>query len=176
MSTRRTLSLIEHPSPVSRSNPMTDTPEQNELATAISMAVVAHAEQVDKQGAPYILHVFRVAASVASDEERIVAWLHDIVEDTDCGIDDLVGQFSPRIVQAVSTLTRDKREPYEDYIRRVALNDLATVVKIADLRDNLSRIDGVRASYRARLEPRYRRALEILGSESGAGDAPPTCL
>lgn len=135
-----------------------------DLADAIRLAALEHANQVDKQDLPYILHVFRVAASVTTDEERTVAWLHDIVEDTRCTIEDLeITGFRPCILEAVAAITRDKRESYESYIRRVSLNALATAVKIADLRDNLSRIAGLASQDRSRLEPRYHEALHMLG-------------
>ena len=51
------------------------------LERAIQIAAEAHAGQVDKGGAPYILHPLRVMLTMATEEERIVAVLHDAVED-----------------------------------------------------------------------------------------------
>ena len=50
---------------------------------AEDIARMAHAEQVDKAGQPYIGHIERVAARVTSDEAKCVAWLHDVLEDSD---------------------------------------------------------------------------------------------
>jgi (p)ppGpp synthase/HD superfamily hydrolase len=138
-------------------------PTDHDLATAIQIAAVSHANQVDKHDRPYILHVSRVAAAMRTDEERAVAWLHDICEDQGWDAEMLLDAgFSPSVVRAVHILTRDKNEPYERYINRVASNELATAVKIADLRDNLSRIGSLPAEERARLEPRYLAALDSL--------------
>jgi (p)ppGpp synthase/HD superfamily hydrolase len=51
------------------------------LERAIAIAAEAHAGQTDKAGAPYILHPLRMMMGLTSDEERIVAVLHDVCED-----------------------------------------------------------------------------------------------
>ncbi|TCU04842.1 HD domain-containing protein [Rhizobium sullae] len=50
------------------------------LDHAAEIAVEAHAGQTDKTGRPYIDHCRRVAAAVTGDEEKIVAYLHDVAE------------------------------------------------------------------------------------------------
>lgn len=52
------------------------------LAHAIALASEAHQHQKDKLGEPYILHPIRVMMRCDTDEERIVAILHDVLEDT----------------------------------------------------------------------------------------------
>jgi hypothetical protein len=52
------------------------------LEHAIALAACAHAGQVDKAGQPYILHPLRVMLRLSGADERIVAVLHDVVEDT----------------------------------------------------------------------------------------------
>jgi len=59
------------------------------LEKALTIAYTAHAGQVDKAGEPYILHPLRVMLKMRSDEEKIVALLHDVVEDTDITLADL---------------------------------------------------------------------------------------
>ena len=59
------------------------------LERAIELAVEHHKGQVDKAGEPYILHPLRLMMSVDKDDEKIVAVMHDIVEDTDITLDDL---------------------------------------------------------------------------------------
>ena len=51
------------------------------LETAIQIAAEAHAGQKQKNGQPYILHPLRVMARVSTEEEQIVAVLHDVLED-----------------------------------------------------------------------------------------------
>jgi (p)ppGpp synthase/HD superfamily hydrolase len=51
------------------------------LERAIAIAAEAHAGQVDKAGAPYVLHPLRMMLTLSSNAERIVAVLHDVVED-----------------------------------------------------------------------------------------------
>ncbi|MBB5536936.1 HD domain-containing protein [Rhizobium giardinii] len=135
------------------------------LDNAIKLATEAHAGQVDKGGQPYILHPLRVMLAMAITDERIVAVLHDVVEDTDVSCDDLywVHGFKPDIVTAIAALTRRNGEDYFDFIRRVAANSIAQAVKIADLRDNLdpSRPLPDDANSRARAQ-KYRRALSML--------------
>lgn len=109
------------------------------LEQAIALAAQTHAGQKDKAGQPYILHLLRVMMEVDTDEEQIVAVLHDILEDTDVKVSDLYRMnFTDEIVQAVITLTRNEKEDYFDFIDRVSKNDLARKVKMVDLRDNMN--------------------------------------
>ena len=104
---------------------------------ALELACDAHAGQVDKAGAPYILHCIRVANSVSSEEEKIVAILHDVLEDTALTEEDLLAAgFSKEVVDAVVCLTRAEGEKYGDYLERVAQNAITTQVKLADMLDN----------------------------------------
>jgi (p)ppGpp synthase/HD superfamily hydrolase len=49
------------------------------LERAFSIAACAHTGMTNKVGAPYILHPIRVMLKVDSPEARIVAVLHDVV-------------------------------------------------------------------------------------------------
>ena len=49
---------------------------------AKALAEKQHLGQTDKAGSPYITHPARVAERLETDEEKVVAWLHDTVEDT----------------------------------------------------------------------------------------------
>jgi len=110
----------------------------NLLAKAISIAAKAHENQEDRAGKPYILHPIRVMMSMQSEDEMIVAILHDVVEDTDWTIEGLRHEgFSEHILDAVNALTRGEGEMYRDFIERVSLNPLAVKVKLGDLTDNM---------------------------------------
>jgi (p)ppGpp synthase/HD superfamily hydrolase len=110
------------------------------LERALALAVEAHEGHRTGGGRPYILHPLRVMARVETDAERIVAILHDTVEN---GGDRMSFArlrregFAEEIVQAIDCLTRRDEEPYEDMIERIAPNTLARRVKLADLADNL---------------------------------------
>ena len=52
------------------------------LEIAIQIAAAAHAGQKQKNGQPYILHPLRVMMRVHTEDEKIVAILHDVLEDT----------------------------------------------------------------------------------------------
>ena len=109
------------------------------LEDAIALACRAHLGQIDKNGQPYILHVLRVMLRQQDPAGRIVAALHDVVEDSATTIDDLrIAGYSPEICDAVDALTHRDGESYDDMISRIAPNPLARRVKRADLEDNMS--------------------------------------
>ena len=108
------------------------------LDKAIAIAVPAHAGQVDKVGQPYILHPLRVMFRCEREIERIVAILHDVVEDTAVTRDDLrKAGFSEEVLAALEGVTNREGEDYESFIERAALNPIARQVKLADLEDNM---------------------------------------
>ncbi|MGI8429997.1 MAG: hypothetical protein ACR2OB_12015 [Solirubrobacteraceae bacterium] len=122
---------------------------------------------MDKAGAPYIDHVTRVANLVTTPDEKIVAALHDVVEDTPMSIADLKQAGCPRrIWTAVDALTRRGDEDYDAYIHRLAANGLAQRVKAADLFDNLNeeRLSRLPSADATALRAKYARAVEILGA------------
>lgn len=105
---------------------------------AVQIATRAHAGQYDKAGEDYIRHPLRVAERCESPKAKIVALLHDTIEDTDVTEEYLRQQgFPSDIVDAVLSVTRREGEDYEAYIRRAALNSIGRQVKIADLEDNM---------------------------------------
>ena len=112
------------------------------LEQAIGIALKAHLGQPDKAGKPYILHPLRVMMSVESpslDSARIVAVLHDVVEDSEWVVERLDAEFGLTSEEqaALQLLTHGDDEDYDAYVNRLASNSLARAVKVADLRDNL---------------------------------------
>lgn len=137
------------------------------LNKAIILATTKHAMQKDKGGQPYILHPLRVMlnSSLATNEERIVAVLHDVIEDTDCSVAVLGEQgFTPDIIAAIAAITHLENESQLDYLSRVKANPLAMTVKLADITDNLTpaRLDQLSALDRQRLTQKYKIALDYL--------------
>lgn len=135
------------------------------IAVARGIAELAHVGQVDKSGAAYIEHPRRVAERVSGDPGAVVvAWLHDIVEDTEVTLAELAERFSPRIVDAVDAVTKRAGEPKADYYRRVAADPLALEVKRADIADNTDpeRLGMLQIEIQRRLRAKYAAALEQL--------------
>lgn len=132
------------------------------VEAAIALALAAHGEQRDKQDQPYILHLLRVMLAV-EETARVVAVLHDLLEDTTFSVVHLrIIECSAEEIEAIQLLTRWQGQDYQTYIERLSANPLAATVKRADLRDNLSRIDGIPERDQARLRPRYEQALAFL--------------
>lgn len=135
-------------------------------AKAVETAVCAHAGQTDKGGNPYIEHPLAVAEKLEEKELKLVAILHDVLEDSSMTAEELLNNgFPQEIVEAVKVLTHKKGDPdtYEQYIERVSKNRMARQVKISDLQHNLdlSRIPNpVKKDY-DRCE-KYRKALAYL--------------
>jgi len=108
------------------------------LEDAIAFAVEAHRGVPGRSGQPYILHPLRVMFSCETEVERIVAVLHDVVEDTDCTFEDLRKKgFSEEVLAALDCVTKRDGESYEDFVERAAANPVARRVKLADLKDNM---------------------------------------
>lgn len=134
------------------------------LERAIALAATAHAGQMDKGGAPYILHPLKVMLRMTSLEERIVAVLHDVVEDCEISLDDLRKEgFSEEVLTAIASVTKVPGESYEDFVERAAQNPIGRVVKLAGLEENsdLSRIASPSWEDLERIE-KYRRAIGRL--------------
>ncbi|CDZ56750.1 HD domain-containing protein [Neorhizobium galegae] len=107
---------------------------------AIVIATQAHQGQSSKTGGPFIDHVRRVAENVAGEDEKQVAWLHDVVEKGPGWTFERLGQegFSKAVVDAVDAMSKRDGEEYFAFVRRSIENPLARPVKRADLTDNLA--------------------------------------
>lgn len=134
-----------------------------DLEKAIYIAVNAHLGQRDKADEPYIFHPLRVMNSCSSLEAKIVAILHDVIEDTDVSIETIEQAFPPQIVDALRLLTHRADTPYMEYVEAIACNQLAREIKIADLRDNsnIARLDAIHDKDVERFR-KYNEALKLL--------------
>lgn len=130
---------------------------------AEAFAAKMHEGQTDKAGRPYIEHPRAVASMVDGETEKVVAWLHDTVEDTPATIEQIREMFGDEIADAVAAMTHDKSVPYMDYVRNIKKNPIARKVKMADLSHNmdLSRLANVTEQDLERME-KYKKAYEIL--------------
>ena len=140
------------------------------LDKAIAIAAQAHLGQIDRQGAPYVLHPLRMMFRLQSEAEKIVAVLHDVVEDNpDWDFDRLRQEgFSEEIIEAVDHVTRRDEETYEEFVERSAQNALARRVKLADLEDNMDikRLNALSDKDHTRLDRYHRAWLRLSDAES----------
>lgn len=151
------------------------------ILDAYRLAAELHAGQVDKAGKPYIEHLTRVFLKVLAAggdrHQQIAALLHDSIEDGRATSSSLAAAGVPaNSIFLVLALTRQKGEPYMQYVRRVKQTDGAPLVKRSDLEDNssperLARLDPKTAHSLAK---RYANALALLDREDRlAGEGGP---
>lgn len=140
--------------------------KQSQSEKAYEIAKKAHLGQIDKAGEDYIKHPEKVASFVNSDEEKAVAYLHDVIEDTELTLEDLREYgFSEEVLKAVDVITKKKGQDYQTYLNSVKENKLARVVKLADLRHNsdLTRLINITEKDIERKE-KYQKAIDFLNS------------
>ena len=130
---------------------------------AMIIAYEAHKNQVDKSGVPYIYHPIHVAEQMDTENECIIALLHDVVEETNVTFKQLEEVFSKEIIDILKLLTREENIEYDEYIKRIKNNSIACKVKIADLTHNLdkTRLDFV-TEVDVKRNEKYKKALQIL--------------
>ena len=139
------------------------------IEKAYNIANNAHKGQLRKSGEPYIIHPLCVALILADlelDKETIVGGLlHDVVEDTSVTFTDLEKEFPKEVIEALKLLTHGDGVNYMEYIENIKSNEIATKVKIGDLKHNMdtSRLDIITDEDLIR-EEKYKRSLEILES------------
>jgi len=135
---------------------------------ALRILLVAGQRKRDRSGRPLIQHSVEVSALVERPDEKVVALLHDVVEDTDTTLDYLHGFFPSYIVCAVGAITRKEGEVYHsEYIPRCLLNTLARGVKKADSRYNLERCIADGDGDLAKRYVRVLAAIETFKDEHG---------
>ena len=119
--------------------------ELTKLEQAIKIALEVHSGQVDKAGEMYLLHPLRLMFKFQTEDERVVAVLHDVIED------------------AIDCLSRRKYEKYENFISRLSINQIARKIKIEDIKDNLdlTRLNHIGEKELKRIE-KYHHSLKLL--------------
>lgn len=142
------------------------------LKLAIQWASTYHAGQEDKCGQPYVGHPLRVMAHLIDEkngfvpdiETLVTAALHDLVEDCGVTVPQVRATFGLRVASAVDAISRRAGETYFNYVRRCAEDEIATVVKMADIADN----SDPRRQWEGRgdMTERYAKALAILQGEA----------
>ncbi|MEE0957526.1 MAG: GTP pyrophosphokinase [Ruminococcus sp.] len=131
---------------------------------ALRISFKAHKNQVDKSGMPYVYHPFHLAEQMEDEYSVCVALLHDVVEDTDYTLTDLIeAGFPAPVTDAIALMTHDDAVPYMDYVKKLRNDPIARAVKLADLRHNsdLSRLDVIDDRALERAE-KYKEAIMLL--------------
>lgn len=106
---------------------------------ATMLANMFFKDKKDKGGLPYLGHLQYVSNSFDDEDRKVVALLHDIIEDTVVSKTILLELgFPNHIVDSIDILTR-KDDNYESYIEDIAnSNDLVAIdVKLKDLEHNM---------------------------------------
>lgn len=131
---------------------------------ALKISFNAHKNQVDKSGMPYVFHPFHLAEQMDDEYSVCVALLHDVVEDTDITIEELIIEGFPKeVINAIELMTHSDSVPYLDYVKIIKKNPIARKVKLADLMHNsdLSRLDKIDDKVLERVA-KYKKAIGIL--------------
>jgi (p)ppGpp synthase/HD superfamily hydrolase len=138
---------------------------------AYCIADEAHTGQTDLVGERYILHPARVALNLKrkgfSSEVVAAAMLHDVLEDTYVTAGALQMRSIPlNVIGLVQILTHYPSESYMEYLAKVAMVPDATIIKVADMIDNRSRLDTIRdETVRARLFSKYEAGIFFLADK-----------
>jgi len=143
-------------------------PVENQVGLAETIAHTFHKGQKrkmgDDKGKPYVVHPERVAAKFGNEILRAAAWMHDVVEDTHLTVMDLINMgVSLEVANLVRLVTHEKGEEYYQYIARVKQNRDATLIKLADIDDNLQSL------HKGSMRDKYLLAQHYLRAETYSG-------
>lgn len=109
------------------------------VTLAKNIAYDAHSGQFRRDGSPYFMHPLRVSHKCHSVNLKVIALLHDVLEDTSETMETLVNKGIPlELVSIVKILSKSQYESYNQYLQEIKSNELAIEVKILDMLDNLS--------------------------------------
>ena len=137
------------------------------LHKAITIACDAHQGQSSINGEPYILHPLRLLIKAKSNEEKIIAVLHDVIEKSNISLADLKNKgFDQNIISSIESLSRRKSESYVDYIERLMQNRISVKIKLLDLADNIKihNENNDNGIYDAKIN-QYKNALKQIRSK-----------
>lgn len=121
----------------------------------------------------YWTHPYRVAlkltciSGAVTENQFIIALLHDVVEDTEYTIDDIRERFGIEVAEGVELLTKDKTLSYSENIDRIIKsgNVDAILVKLSDNMVNMSGDKShMSAERREKLNDRYAKSVLALST------------
>lgn len=142
--------------------------DDRRILRAFAIASIAHRGQTraDKERTPYIQHPRYLMNQMETESGKICAVLHDVVEDTKMTMEDLIARvpLTAEEAEVLELLTHKKEDSYDEYISKIKTNELATAIKIEDLKHNSMTLDGSNFSEekKAKLISRYVEALRRL--------------
>src|SRR5690606_41908698 len=150
-----------------------DGKSTGQLEDAIILVSSYYRDSIGVDGHPCILHLLRVMLDVPKEPEyQITALLHELPVDFDYSLDDIRDTFGDKVADAVEVLNNfSLEEAYRAYIKRVVKNDIARIVKIADLKDEIKTLSKLSSSESnivkiadlIAVKKVYENALQILG-------------
>jgi|GEM_PF-4279613 len=103
---------------------------------AMQLTYKQHRDHIDKQGIPFCFRLFALAEKMRNEKQICTALLSSIMA-TGITREQLEEEFGSEIAEAIETLYQNKQN-YDDYIQKIASNDLARKVKIADLQEKIA--------------------------------------
>ena len=130
--------------------------DREQIEAAYRLADEKHREQKRSSGEPYIIHPLSVAAilvGLGMDSQSVMAGLlHDVVEDTDCTLEDIQKQFGKEVALLIDGVTKLGKIPYSSREEQQAENlrkmlmamaeDIRVIIiKFADRMHNLSTLE-----------------------------------
>lgn len=130
---------------------------------ALFIMLNAHKGQKDKGGHPYFLHPLRVSMATKNKRSKIVALLHDVLEDSNKYEIKDFNFLDEEQKEALLLLTHNDSDEYFEYVKRIKQNKISREVKLMDLKDNmnLKRLKDISKDDEKRLE-KYQIARDIL--------------
>ena len=139
----------------------------NLIYKALEIVSILFKHDNDKGGHPYLLHLLYVYRHVDTIDQKVVALLHDIIEDKSVSGKELLDiGFTQEIIDDIKILSREKGTDYNRYIDNIVKNGSynALCVKLADLKNNMdmSRIKEPTVSDYERVEKRYVPSYEKI--------------
>lgn|GEM_PF-5382797 len=115
----------------------------SDYTRALCRAIIAHDKQYDESGLPYVIHLIAASELLDTNEGKIAAILHDIINmnhDNDLlNINLIEKDFDENIASIVDCLTKQERETYEQYMHRVCKNEIAIKIIIAKLKIKINK-------------------------------------
>ena len=130
--------------------------DREKIQAAYELAAEKHQQQKRSSGEPYIIHPLSVAAilvGLGMDSESVMAGLlHDVVEDTDCTVEEITKQFGREVALLIDGVTKLGKIPYSSREEQQAENlrkmlmamaeDIRVIIiKFADRMHNLSTLE-----------------------------------
>jgi (p)ppGpp synthase/HD superfamily hydrolase len=136
------------------------------LGEAIALAADAHKDQIDKNGVdPYILHPLAVMDMVNGNDTKIVAVLHDVLEDTDLPVAHLLTYLLTKVqLDALMAVTHTYSESYESYVKRALVRPISAAVKVVDHlhNSNPARLAQLSHELTERLKNKYLKISPLI--------------